>query len=286
MKKVNVLIFTLVVIISALALTIFLRDTRTPEIPTSQPVQTPPSVPVKKPIVHYPVPVPTPIPTPPQQQPPPAPRKEQQPVAVTAPELPKKLPPVQQSDESFRRALKSLKLDKPLFNLILVENLIQRLVVTIDNLPEKRLPRAHLPLVPPKGRFITSGTTESPQTSSRNWSRYNLQMQLLETLDQDLVLKIYVYFYPLFQTAYEQLGYQNAYFNDRLINVIDHLLETPNPPEPIQLAQPSVLYVYADPLLEKLSAGQKILLRIGPDHRWKLLKILESYREKLINLQP
>jgi len=98
-------------------------------------------------------------------------------------------------------------------------------------------------------------------------------------------MKIYAHFYPLFQTAYEQLGYKNAYFNDRLVYVIGHLLETPNLPDPILLAQPAVLYTYADPLLEKRSAGQKILLRFGQEQRTKALTLLQSYKKKLTNLK-
>lgn len=279
MKKSNLLIFALVVIISVLALTIFLQNRPLPEESVSQPealVQKP----EKKAIVHYPVPVL------PQEPPPKEDEAKQEKVVTAAPVLPKKLPPVQQSDKSIQQALGNLKLKRSLANLILSENFIQRLVVTIDSLPEKRLPRAHSPLVPPKGRFIISGTSEAPQTSSRNHPRYATHLKLMEALDPDLVLKIYVHFYPLFQSAYEQLGYRNAYFNDRLVAVLDHLLETPNPPEPILLAQPAVLYTYADPMLENLSSGQKVLLRIGPDQRSKVMDILKIYREKLTTLQP
>ncbi len=45
--------------------------------------------------------------------------------------------------------------------------------------------------------------------------------------------------------------------------MIDHLLATPVVPTPIRLKQPKVLYTFADPELEKLSEGQKIMLRMG-----------------------
>jgi hypothetical protein len=238
--------------------------------------------PERKGIVHYPVPVPTTVaesvaPAEPELQP-------QEPVAQ--PVLPKKLPPVEQSDESFEEALTNLKLKKSLFKLILLENFIQRFVTTVDNLPEPKLPRTHLPLAPPRGRFIVAGTESSPQTSKRNWPRYDEYVQLLEKLDPQLTMKIYIHFYPLFQTAYEQLGYKNSYFNDRLVYVIDHLLETPDPAEPLLLAQPSVLYTYSDPLLERLSFGQKTLLRIGPERRSKIKTLLQAYRRRLVNLHP
>lgn len=280
MKKINLLIVALVIVISGLALTIFMQKKPLQENTVSPQIQKTPPKPDKQTIVHYPVPVQI------KDQILPMVQEERQETAKASPVLPKQLPTVQQSDKSIQQAMSNLNIKKSLSNLVFIENFIQRFVVTIDNLPEKRVPRAHLPLAPIKGRYIVAGTTEAPQTSSQNQARYNEHVQLIENLDQDLVIKIYIHFYPLFQTAFEQLGYRNAYFNDRLINVIDHLLETPSPTEPILLSQPAVLYIYADPLLEKLSSGQKTLLRVGPNHRGKLLRILKSYREKLTNLQP
>jgi len=59
------------------------------------------------------------------------------------------------------------------------------------------------------------------------------------------------------------LGYPSQYFNDRLVEVIDHLLAAPDLSGPIELARPSVMYVYTDPALEALSSVQKTLLRMG-----------------------
>ncbi|MCK4621360.1 MAG: DUF3014 domain-containing protein [Desulfuromonadales bacterium] len=282
MKRTNMLIFILLIIISILVLTIYLQKT----VPPEQPKLTSPTPateePPKQPIVHYPVPIPSAQ----DEQSEKVVAEEQPEVSQLELSFPEQLPPVQESDETIQQALENLHIKKSLFSLILMENFIQKLVVTVDNLTEKRLPQAHLPLRKPLGRFITSGTEEAPQTSTRNHPRYTKYVQLLEVIDVDLASKIYVYFYSLFQSAYVQLGYQNAYFNDRLVYVIEHLLETPNPAEPILLAQPSVFYTYADPTLEQLSSGQKILLRIGPEHRAKVMKILRSYRQKLIKLHP
>ncbi len=275
MKKVNLLIGALVIIVLALALSIFWQKNLDTPPPDQQQAVLSPPVTEKQPIVHYPVATIAPT----GQE---TPSKDKQSPAEVP--LPKILPTVQQSDKSIQEAFSNLKIEPSLFKLLLLENFIQRLVVSIDNLPEKRLPRVHLPLVPPTSRFIASGTTEAPQTSSRNHKRYSAYLELLESLDHQRVIKIYAHFYPLFQTAFEQLGYKNAYFNDRLIYVIDHLLETPNPSEPLLMAQPSVLYTYADPLLEELSAGQKLLLRIGPRQRLKVMNSLKSYREKLVKM--
>jgi len=62
------------------------------------------------------------------------------------------------------------------------------------------------------------------------------------------------------------LGYPNGYFNDRLVQVIDVLLATPQISGPIDLVRPNVMYIYADPTLEARPAGQKLLIRMGPEN--------------------
>jgi len=278
MNRTNLIIFILVAALAAIGLSIYFQKKPMQKQIVQEVQPKRPPEPTKNPIVHYPVVEPAPEQTPVEQEAP-------APLAV-APQLPEKLPVVQESDQSIQTALNSLFSKGSINQLFIKENFIQKFVATIDNLPEKRLPRALLPIKVPKGKFLVSGTPEEPQTSSRNYKRYSSTLLFFEAIDADLAIKIYVYFYPLFQTSYEQLGYKNAYFNDRLVYVIDHLIETPNPPDPIQLAQPSVLYTYADPDLEKRSAGQKILLRLGKDQRTRVLKLLNKYRQKLISLHP
>ena len=90
----------------------------------------------------------------------------------------------------------------------------------------------------------------------------------------------------MFQQSYQTLGYPDGYFNDRLIEVIDHLLATPVVKDPIRLIQPKALYLFADPALEALSAGRKILIRTGPTNAERIKKILREYRTLLTTANP
>ncbi|MDA3902042.1 MAG: DUF3014 domain-containing protein [Desulfuromusa sp.] len=280
MNRTNLIIFTLLILLGALGLAIYFQSRPVTEQMPLDVQQISPQEPIKNPIVHYPVPglIVEPA-TPPVEQ-------NEATAQTVSLKLPESLPPIQESDQIIQEAIQSLRNGKTIVKLLYMENFIQRFVATIDNLPEKRLPRAHLPIKAPGGKFLVAGTPEAPQTSSRNDKRYSAYLSLLESVNHDLANNIYAYFYPLFQTAYEQLGYKNAYFNDRLVYVIEHLLETPNPPDPIQLAQPAVFYTYADPSLEQLSSGQKILLRLGQEQRSRTLIILDIYRQKLTNIHP
>ena len=100
----------------------------------------------------------------------------------------------------------------------------------------------------------------------KNFARYEPMVNVVRQLDMQRAAEVYFRLYPLFQSAYQNLGYPNGYFNDRLIQVIDSLLATPQPSGPIELTRPNVLYTFADPKLEALPAGEKLLLRMGPDN--------------------
>ena len=77
---------------------------------------------------------------------------------------------------------------------------------------------------------------------------------------------------------YEDLGYPNAYFNDRMIDVINHLIATPEVNDPIILHRPHVLYEFIHPELEALSSGQKILIRLGSRNSIKVKQFLIEFK--------
>jgi len=138
--------------------------------------------------------------------------------------------------------------------------------VTVDNLPRKRVAVELRPVRPVPGHFGATGDEQSSTLDPANYDRYAPYVKLVQQIDLQQFAALYFHFYPLFQQAYQNLGYPNGYFNDRLVAAIDDLLAAPDLQGPVALVRPNVMYLYADPKLEDLSAGQKVLLRIGPDN--------------------
>lgn len=198
-------------------------------------------------------------------------------------EVEKPLPPLNNSDAPLRTELSTVIAAQSLDALFNPEEIIRRFVVTVDNLPRAKLPRKYLSTRPVEGHFKVTQKGDDVYLSAENFSRYTPYVELLERMDSDKLVAIYVHFYPLFQQAYENLGYPSAYFNDRVIDVIDLLLETPEIKGPILLSQPHVLYTYADPDLEALSAGQKALLRSGQNNVVRVKAKLRELRASLVS---
>jgi hypothetical protein len=175
------------------------------------------------------------------------------------------LPPLNDSDPAVKDGLSAL-IGANAMQYIVPEDIVRHVVVTIDNLPRQKAPAAKRPTVAVPGAFLADGDELHATLDPKNFGRYDPMVNVVRQLDMQRMANTYFHFYPLFQGAYQNLGYPNGYFNDRLVQVIDSLLATPQPSGPIELTRPNVLYTFADPDLEALPAGQKLLLRMGPDN--------------------
>jgi hypothetical protein len=235
---------------------------------------------------YSPVPA-TPAPHPavtPQPAAPPAPTI-QHPIPPEAGQQQASLPPLDESDPVVRDSLIGL-LGKPAVAKFLVPHqIIRDFVVTVDNLPRKKVAAELRPLQPTPGDAAVD--TQAGQTilSQQNYARYAPLMEVVSAADPKALAAIYFRLYPLFQQAYENLGYPGKYFNDRLVLAIDSLLATPDVPGPIYLVRPKVFYQFADPKLEALPAGQKLLIRMGPQNASVIKAKLQQFRA-VITAQP
>lgn len=228
--------------------------------------------------------VPAPEPSAPQPvasstTPPPAPA----PIANPAPPvrvLP--LPPLDDSDIDVLGGLTELFGQRAIAGFLVPERLVRNIVVTIDNAPREQMALNQRPIKPTEGGFTTSGPEDALVLAPENYDRYAPLVAVIRAVDAKTLVALYRGLQPLFQQAYEELGHPKGVFNDRLVEVIEHLLTTPNPPGDIRLVQPSVLYRYADERLEKLSAGQKLLIRMGPANSAAIKSKLREIQAELL----
>lgn len=192
------------------------------------------------------------------------------------------LPALDDSDAYFRLGLTEV-FGRAVDDVLVDSGLIDRFVATVDNLPRRHVAEQIRPLRPVPGSFQAETLDQGKHHAIRpdNYLRYEPLVASLTAADIDDVVDMYRRFYPLLQEAYIRLGYPDGYFNDRVIEVIDHLLETPEPVQAIVLTRPNVLYEFADPALEALSSGQKVLLRTGGENAAQIRQFLTTLRARL-----
>lgn len=193
----------------------------------------------------------------------------------------KPLPALSESDAAMQESLADLLGQKALAEFFYLDNIIRRIVATVDNLPREKVAQRLTPLKPVAGKFLVTGKEDNFVLNPGNYSRYAPYVRLAEAVNVKKLVAAYVHFYPLFQQAYKDLGYPTGYFNDRLVEVIDHLLDAPDVQGPVKLIRPSVMYQFADPELEALSAGHKVLVRMGSENSARIKAKLKEIRRWL-----
>lgn len=176
---------------------------------------------------------------------------------------------------------------------VATDGLARRIVATVDNLARKQAAARLWPLHPVGGRMAVTQTDDGGmQIAPANAARYDAVVGWVGSVDPVQVAGLYRRVYPVLQRTYEELGYPRQRFNDRLVTVIDHLLQTPEPAGSIDVKlvqvhgqvatqQPWLRYEFADADLQQLSAGQKILVRMGVAHTQRIKAWLQAVRAQI-----
>ena len=244
------------------------QQPKLPPIPTTAaepaPVAAAPAPAASEPAIQHPIDVPT----------------------ATAAEPPRTL---DQSEGVIAQALVGLLGSKPGAAMVRRDDFVRRAVVTIDNLGRTHAAPRLWPVNPMAGKFTVLREGDKEVIAQGNSARYSGFVAFAESLDTARAAALYKQNYPLFQAAYKELGYPQAYFNDRVVAVIDQLLATPEPAGPLAVrltevkgevasTQPWTRHEFADPQLEALPAGSKMLLRMGNDNARKVKAKLREFR--------
>jgi len=171
----------------------------------------------------------------------------------------------------------------------------RRVVATLDNLGREHAPVPVWPVQPPAGRFVVAGEGESQGMAPENALRYAPFVAFAGSVDAARAVDLYRRMYPVLEQAWRDLGFANRSLHARVFEVIDLLLATPEPAQPPRLvltevkgpiasARPWTRYEYVDARLQRLSAGQKMLLRMGADNRKVLKTKLQELRAELLRV--
>ncbi|WP_313951037.1 DUF3014 domain-containing protein [Accumulibacter sp.] len=202
------------------------------------------------------------------------------------------LPPLTDTGSEVSDALIALLGRQQVLTFLDVSDFARRVVATLDNFGRSHAASRLWPVLPAPGRFSVIERDGATYMADSNMDRYKAFVGFASTINTGPAVDLYVRMYPLLQQAYVVLGYPDKYFNNRVVKVIDQLLATPElkEPAPLKLTEvqgpfeaprPWVRYEYVDPALETLSAGQKILLRMGPENARQLKAKLREFRQRV-----
>jgi hypothetical protein len=192
------------------------------------------------------------------------------------------LPALNDSDSLVRDSIAGVLGRTPVDRFLVPQNIVRHIVATVDNLPRRKVAVELRPVGPTPGTTAIATQGDIVTLSDANFERYAPLVKVVQGTDVKALSLVYQRLYPLFQQSYEDLGYPGKYFNDRVVEVIDHLLQAPEVRAPIPLVQPRVMYQYADADLEGRSAGQKLLIRMGPANARAIKAKLREFRAEIV----
>ena len=226
-------------------------------------------------VVSEPITIPEPESVSLELEPEPEPESEPEPEPEVAPESEGEvikpeppafvLPRLDDSDQLIRDGSVSLTRHEGINFWLSPDELIRKFVVFADNVANGRVARGPARVLAPEGPFTVKKMSEKVfllDTSS--YYRYNIFTEVITSIDARRAAELYELLRPLFQEAFDELGYPEQSFDDVMFRAVGRLLETPIIEDPIMLTQPVVMYEFADSRLEALSAVQKQMIRMGP----------------------
>lgn len=174
------------------------------------------------------------------------------------------LPALDLTDPIVRDLIKRLSSRPEILAWLTTDGLIRNIAVCIENVSEGRSPSTHLGKIAPKQKFRAAPRQDRFVTDPRSFQRYDGLADTVASLDMAGVARLYSLLKPRLDEAYQQLGHPAGDLDNGTEKALVHLLGTPPMPEDPPLIEVVLSYRYADQSLEKLSAAQKQMLRLGP----------------------
>lgn len=203
--------------------------------------------------------------------------------AEPEPEPPPPLPELPESDASALETLSNLFDGSLARQWIKPEFVIPRTVAVINSFDGDAPALESWPVSPVNS---APEIEEREDGKTRLWTqasaeRYGEHVAALGSVPPAQAAAVYVRYYPLFQQAWGELGEAEPYFNDRLIDVIDHLLATPEAGLPIEVVPYEGHLRFSDHSLQDQSWGRKLLIRAGPQHARTIKRWLQEFKASL-----
>lgn len=211
-------------------------------------------------------------------------------VAEPLPSRPRiELPTLSDSDAPIKALANELSPEGTLLALLVPDSILLKVVRMIIALDEHSVVKDYRPLTSPEHGLLVQPINEvldpdlGPRyrLDARNYARYTAHVDLLAKLDMTRMAQLYHDFYPLLEQAYQQYGVDRGSFYKVTLRALDHVLEVPIRDESPILIQPKVFFEYQDPLVEKRTSIDKLLMRMGPENTQRVQAQLRALKLEL-----
>ncbi|QIR13308.1 DUF3014 domain-containing protein [Shewanella aestuarii] len=196
-------------------------------------------------------------------------------------EIVEPLPALAESDDFVEKKALTVADGMKIEPLILKKDMARQFVVFVDNLAQGELIRKASPLKGPETNFTVSEITNKTYLNPDSYHRYDLYADFVDGLNNEQLAATYRELKPLFEQAFDELGYPDMSFDQRMQQAFNMIADTPIIEDPIELSSISVNYQFVDPNLEALPNAQKFLIRMGPENTRKIKNAIKRLQPLL-----
>jgi hypothetical protein len=193
---------------------------------------------------------------------------------------------IAEGDNLLRQLGSQLSSSPALAKWLAETDILRRLVAAVNLIADGSSPRAVVGFLAPAGKFEVRTENRRLYPSPKSYSRYDAVTRTLTSIDPVAAGKAYATLKRYIDAVFAEIGRPNRSFDAVFHQAIDRLTSTPITNESPELKEGVLVYVYADPKLESLSAAQKHLLRMGPINGLAIQRWLKHLDEALPKSPP
>jgi hypothetical protein len=165
------------------------------------------------------------------------------------------LPPTEKSDGQMRQDLGTLSSRPEWAQWLTASDLLDRFVVTVDNVAEDVNPRKQLDFV----------KVDRQRSENLDTARYDRIADVIASIDAKGAAQVVRGLHPLLESAYHKLGYPDRKFDQVAAKALQRIVDAPLEEKPARLVpKGGENFAWADPKLEGQGPVEKLLLRMGP----------------------
>lgn len=176
---------------------------------------------------------------------------------------PIELPPLDDTDPLVRQLARALSSHPRVAAWLTTDSLIRNFVVAVENISTGRTPAMHVRALRPTGQFRVAERGEGLIIDPASYERYAPIAAAVQSIDGQGAARLYTTLKPRLEDAYRELGHQES-FDRALERAIVALLQVPVLEGNVAMVSKGALYRYEEPQIERLTAAQKQLARMGP----------------------
>lgn len=184
-------------------------------------------------------------------------------------------------DDLVRGAITALSRHPRVTEWLVTDGIARRVVSAVEAVADGYSPRDELSFARPEAPLFVTYEGAQPMITRGSFRRYDLVVEVLESVDPAGVAMAYRRLYPRLEAIHRELPFARGVLHERVLEAVDHLLAVEVPDGPYAVVRQTRTWAFLDPELESLSDAQRHLLRTGPRNARSIQRCLVRVRDAI-----